>query len=199
MSTPQGSPDGKQHVLRVDGHVLLIALFAVYLVLLAWLVLWKLDLPYVGAAAGLPRPIKLIPFLPSAQAGASAPLEIIANIALFIPFGVYLGLLAPSWSWWKWTGALIGASLVLEATQHLISTGSFDTTDVIVNTAGGLVGLGLLALVRRRLQTRTALVVTRVCLVGTVVSVLAVGAFLASPMHYRPLHDFIVARPSPSR
>ena len=47
-----------------------------------------------------------------------------------------------------------GASLVLETAQHVLSTGSFDITDVIVNTAGGLAGLGLLALARRRLRRR---------------------------------------------
>ena len=115
------------------GHIL-VALFAVYLVLLAWAVVWKLDVPYVGEAALLPRPIKLIPFVPSAEAGGSAPLEVVANFLLFVPFGVYLGLLAPTWPWWRWTGVLVGASFVLETTQHVLSTGSFDTTDVIVNS-----------------------------------------------------------------
>ena len=88
---------------------------------------------------------------------------------------------------------------VLETTQHLLSTGSFDTTDIIVNTVGGLAGLGLLALARRRLQARTAAVMTRVCLIGTVVSLLAIGIFVASPLHYGPRHDVIFATPAPSR
>ena len=174
-------------------------LFVVYLVLLVWAVVWKLDVPYVGAAAGLPRPIKLIPFLPSAEAGASAPLEIVANLVLFIPFGIYLGLLAPRWPWWKMTGVFVGASLVLETTQHLLSTGSFDTTDVIVNAAGGLAGVALLAVARRRLQDRTAVVVTRICLVGTVGSVLAIGLFVASPLYHAPQHDVVFSTPAPSR
>ena len=140
--------------LRRSAHFPLVVLFAIYLVLLAWTVVWKLEVPYVGAAAGLPRPIKLIPFVPSAEAGGSAPIELVANILLFVPFGLYLGLLAPTWQWWKVTGMLIGASLILETTQHLLSTGSFDTTDVIVNTAGGLTGVGLLAFARRRFQAR---------------------------------------------
>ena len=183
---------------RLGGHVLVV-LFVVYLVLLVWAVVWKLDVPYVGEAALLPRPIKLIPFVPSAEAGASAPLEVVANFVLFVPFGVYLGLLAPTWPWWKWTGVLVGASFVLEATQHLLSTGSFDTTDIIVNTVGGLAGVGLLALARRRLQARTAVVMTRVCLIGTVVSLLAIGIFVASPLHYAQQRDVIVSTPAPSR
>jgi len=183
---------------RLGGDVLVV-LFIVYLVLLAWAVVWKLDVPYIGEAALLPRPIKLIPFVPSAEAGASAPLELLANVVLFVPFGVYLGLLAPTWPLWRWTGVLVGASFVLEATQHLLSTGSFDTTDIIVNTVGGLVGLWLLALVRRRLQARTAAVMTRVCLIGTVVSLLATGIFVASPLHYAQQRDVIVSTPAPSR
>jgi glycopeptide antibiotics resistance protein len=183
---------------RAEGRDLLIVLFVIYLVLLAWTVVWKLEVPYVGEAALLPRPIKLIPFVPSAEAGASAPLEVVANAVLFVPFGIYLGLLAPTWRWWKWTGVFVGASLVLETTQHLLSTGSFDTTDIIVNTAGGVAGVGLLAFGRRRLQNRTAVVMTRICLIGTVVSLLAVGIFVASPLHYAPQHDVIFSTPSPS-
>jgi glycopeptide antibiotics resistance protein len=187
-----------KHAFRQGGHVLVV-LFVVYLVLLAWTVVWKLDVPYVGAAALLPRPIKLIPFLPSAEAGGSAPVEVVANFVLFVPFGVYLGLLAPTWQPWKWTGLFVGASFVLETTQHLLSTGSFDTTDIIVNTAGGLAGVGLLAVARRRFHARTAVVITRVCLIGTLVSLLAIGIFVVSPLHYRPQRDVIFSTPAPSR
>jgi glycopeptide antibiotics resistance protein len=181
---------------RRDGRVLLAVLFAVYLVLLAWIVLWKLEAPYVGAAALLPRPIKLIPFLPSAEAGGSAPLEVVANIVLFVPFGLYLGLLAPSWRTWQAAGVFAGASLILEIVQHALSTGSFDITDVIVNTAGGLTGLGLLALARRTFRARTTASMTRVCLIGTVLWLVAIGIFIASPLRYGPQHDVVVPGPS---
>jgi glycopeptide antibiotics resistance protein len=185
-------------MVRPDRHVQLSVLFGVYLVLLAWIVLWKLELPYIGEAAGLPRPIKLVPFIPSAEAGGSAPLEVVANVVLFVPFGLYLGLLAPRWPWWKASGVFVGASLILETIQYLLSTGSFDTTDVIVNTTGGLAGIGLLALARRRFQARTIAVMTRGCLAGTVVALLAIGIFVASPLHYRAQRDVVVTTPSPA-
>ena len=147
-------------------------------------------------AALLPRPIKLIPFLPSTEAGASAPIEVAINFVLFIPFGLYLGVIAPTWRWWQAAGVFLGASLMLEITQYLISVGSFDTTDLIVNTAGGLAGLGLLALVRRRLRARTSVVMTRGFAIGTVVSLLAIGIFIASPLHYGPQRDVIVSAPA---
>ena len=180
-------------------RALLVALFVVYLVLLAWIILWKLEVPYVGAAAGLPRPWKLVPFVASGGAGASAPLEIVANVILFVPFGLYLGMLTPMWRWCQAAGVFVGASLLLELTQHLISTGSFDTTDVIDNALGGIVGLGLLALARRWWRERASGIVTRICLVAGIVAVLAVAAFIASPLRYQAQHDVVVPNPTLTR
>jgi glycopeptide antibiotics resistance protein len=171
---------------------LLIALFSLYLVLLVWGVLWKFTVPWIGAAAGLPHPIKLIPFVPDGIADASAPQEVIANVLLFVPFGIYLGLLAPRWPWWAVGAVVFGTSLVFEVTQPLISTGGFDTSDLIANTAGGIAGTGLLVLLRRRLGARLETIITRVLIVGTVVWVVALAVFIASPLRYAPQHDVVV-------
>ena len=176
---------------RNGENALLVVLFVVYVVLLTWVVLWKLTVPWVGEAAFLPHPIKLIPFFPSGDADWSAPQEVVANLLLFVPFGLYLGLLAPRWQWWKATGVFVGASLVLEITQHLISVGSFDITDVIMNPAGGIAGMGLLALARRRFQERITAVMTRAFLIGTALSLIAIAIFVASPLRYAPQHDVI--------
>ena len=186
MPVAQKPPPGKP--------VLLIVLFVIYLVLLVWAILWKLTAPWIGEAASLPHPIKLVPFLPSGGAGASNPEEVAANILLFVPFGLYLGSFAPSWPWWKLTAVFLGASLALEITQHLISTGSFDTSDLISNTAGGLVGLGLLTLARRRFGSRLPAIGIRVAVIGSAVAMLALAAFLASPLRYAPPHDVVVPR-----
>ena len=116
---------------------------------------------------------------------------------LFIPFGVYLGLLAPTWPWWRITGALVAASLSLEVAQYALAVGSSDTTDLITNTAGGLAGLGLLALARRRLEARTVTAVTRVCAVLTVLALLAIAVFVASPLRFTP-RDVVVTPPGVS-
>ena len=93
------------------------------------------------------------------------------------------------WPWWKLAGVVAGSSLTLEVTQWVLSVGSCDITDLVVNTAGGLAGLGLLVLARRRLQDRTGTVMTRVCSIGTVIFLLAAGIFIASPVHYAPMRD----------
>jgi glycopeptide antibiotics resistance protein len=176
---------------------ILIVAFVVYLALLAWVVLWKLEVPWIGDAAGLARPIKLVPFVPSGDAGASTPAEMVINLVLFVPFGLFIGALAPTWSWVKAGVAALATSLVLETVQHLISTGSFDTTDLIVNTAGALIGWAVFVLVRRAAGERTPVVMTRICVIVSALALIAVVAFVASPLHYGPQRDIVVQHPTP--
>ncbi|MEP6481690.1 MAG: VanZ family protein [Rhodoglobus sp.] len=109
------------------------------------------------------------------------------------PFGFYLGLLAPAWRWWRPFLIFVGASLVLEVVQYLISVGIADVTDVITNTLGGLAGFGLLRLMRRRVTTRT---LVTICVVFTALSVIAAAAFIASPIRLAGPHDVIFPSPT---
>lgn len=183
-----------RHPSRRDAVIVILA-FAVYLALLTWVVLWKLEAPWIGDAAGLTRPIKLVPFIPSGDAGASTPAEMLINLVLFVPFGLFIGALAPKWSWWKAGAAALGVSLLLETVQHVISTGSFDTTDLIVNTAGALGGWAIFLAVRRTAGERTAVVMTRVCAIVSAVALVAVVAFVVSPLNYGPQRDVVVSAP----
>ncbi len=184
-----------RHPARRRG--ILILAFAVYLALLAWVVLFKLEVPWIGDAAGLARPIKLVPFVASGDAGASSPVEMLINLVLFVPFGLFVGALAPTWSWFTAGIAALGVSFVLETVQHLLSTGSFDTTDLIVNTSGALVGWAIFAAVRRSAGERTSAVMTRTCVIVTAIALVAVVAFVASPLHYGPQRDVVVERSAP--
>jgi glycopeptide antibiotics resistance protein len=170
---------------------LVVALFVVYLLLLVWVILWKLTPPSVGIAAFTSRPLKLIPFVPSTGDGASVPLEVLANILLFVPFGVYLRSLAPAWRVWMLAAIFLGSSLILEITQHVVAIGSFDSTDLIANTAGGLVGIGLLALARRRFQSRANVIVARLLLIFMALAIVAATIFIASPLRYVQQPDVI--------
>ncbi|MFE5336700.1 VanZ family protein [Isoptericola sp. NPDC056573] len=175
-------------------RLLLPLLFAAYLALVAWTVLWKLDVPFTGEAGE--RVVKLVPFAATAHAGASEPVELVLNLVIFLPFGVYLGLLAPSWPWWRAAATLAGASALLEVAQYVLAVGSSDVTDVVVNTAGGLAGLGVVVLARRTLRARTSTVVSRWCVAGTVLALLAAALFVASPVRLTgpPPGDVAVSR-----
>lgn len=66
------------------------------------------------------------------------------NIALFIPYGIFLVLLSPNGKGGgSFTGVLLRSlalSAVLECSQAVFYIGTFDVDDLILNTFGGLLG-----------------------------------------------------------
>ncbi|MFC7486384.1 VanZ family protein [Knoellia sp. CPCC 206453] len=165
-------------------RVLLATLFLVYLVLLTWVVMWKLEMPWVGGGV---RNVKLVPFVTGSNGdGASQPIEVWANLLLFVPFGVYLRLLAPSWSPLSMTALAVGVSGAMEAAQFVLAVGRTDSSDVIANTAGAAVGIVLFALVQHGIGPRARRLMTRACLAGTAVALVACGLFVSGPIRYGP-------------
>jgi glycopeptide antibiotics resistance protein len=119
----------------------LAGVFAVYLVLLVWLVMWKLHLPFIGRDDM--RELKLTPFAEDDGYGASSPVEVLGNLVVFLPLGVFLRFLAPGWGWWRVAAAAAALSLAFEIGQYVTAAGSSDVTDVITNTAGAVAGFAL--------------------------------------------------------
>lgn len=120
-------------------------LFLIYLALLVWIILFKLqfsihDLDTV-------RSINLIPFYYDKDVGTAFHLkEVLENLLLFVPMGIYLQMLL---SKWRFHGKLIiiaGTSLLLEMVQYVLAIGRSDITDLLTNTAGGFLGLAHIAL-----------------------------------------------------
>jgi glycopeptide antibiotics resistance protein len=167
-----------------DHRVLIAGLFAVYLALLVWAVLWKLGVPSLHG--GDTRAVKLVPFVAGDGYGVNSPAEMAANVALFVPFGLYLGMLVPRWGWGGIAAIAATVSIGLETAQYVLAVGSSDVTDVILNTAGAVTGLALLAVARRVLRKRTASVLTSVCAAGTVLALAAGAAFVTGPVRYGP-------------
>ena len=128
-------------------------LFLIYLALLVWIVLFKLqfsihDLDTV-------RSINLIPFYYDKDVGTAFHLkEVLENLLLFVPMGIYLQMLL---SKWRFHGKLIiiaGTSLLLEMVQYVLAIGRSDITDILTNTAGGLLGLVVYSMIVRLLGDR---------------------------------------------
>ena len=76
----------------------------------------------------------------------------LANVALFVPFFAALAVLVPTW-WWVAAGA--GLSIAVELYQGEIGTREQDLVDILANTAGAALGVGLGMLVRRLAGSRT--------------------------------------------
>ena len=70
----------------------------------------------------------------------------LANVALFVPFFAALAVLVPTW-WLVAAGA--GLSFAVELYQGEIGTREQDLVDILANTAGAALGVGLGLLVRR--------------------------------------------------
>ena len=88
-----------------------------------------------------------IPFEP-----AYVVLEFVANIALFVPFGILvrLAFARPRW----WAIALLGfaSTVSIELIQLALPTRFSTVSDVVANTLGTLLGLLLVRLAFRRLS-----------------------------------------------
>lgn len=180
-------------VTRKRGRRVTIALFSGYLVLLVWAVVWKLDMPQFGD--GTMRQIKLVPFVAAGGLGGNAPVEVLANLVLFVPFGVFLALLARHGRVLRSITIIAAASLCMEIAQYVFAVGSSDVTDLLVNTAGGALGIATVALARRVFRDRADPVLVRWCAIGLACAALAVGVSFTPA--FEPDHTGPGEPPSP--
>ena len=116
---------------------LTMALAVIYLVLLVWIIVMKLstfsDLYEIAHI----RSVNFIPFFYNCENDVHL-LEVIINIVVFIPIGIYLRILGLNSKRIIIYGSLL--SLTFEAVQFVFGIGSADITDLITNTAGTAVG-----------------------------------------------------------
>lgn len=114
-------------------------LFIIYLLILAWILLLKLGVQFSYMTT---RSINLIPFkAPTILNGHVDKGEMILNVIVFFPVGVYVAMLFDQWRFVKKLLLVLLISFVIEALQYLFAIGAFDITDLITNTSGGLIGI----------------------------------------------------------
>lgn len=130
---------------------LFFCIFAAYLLILAALLF--------GKSAAL-RTVNLIPFRfvedYVLNRGVLALSNVLGNVALFFPMGVYLAMLAPRRSLLWNLAAVLLISACAEGIQFAFRVGVTDIDDLILNGLGGLLGIlcyrGLLRLCREKAQ-----------------------------------------------
>lgn len=122
-------------------------LLTLYLLTLLWLTLFKLSYDIGSILAGYrTRSLNLVPFVTLGQTGLS---ETVSNVVTFIPFGLLAALNFKQAALWRLLVAILAFSVAVETLQFVLAIGTTDTTDVVTNTLGGLVGLALYRLVNR--------------------------------------------------
>lgn len=121
--------------------------FVLYIFLLTWIIVFKFridirNLRYL-------RTINLISFKENALK------EILINIFLFIPYGMYLRELTKKKS--LTVGIIILTSFIFEVLQYILHIGISDITDVMMNTLGGMVGILLISILEKKRENSKGL------------------------------------------
>lgn len=115
-------------------------LFIIYMMALFWIIVFKFNVPLPPLINM--RSINLIPFSePLILNGKIAFSEIIMNVVIFVPLGIYAGILFKRWIIGKKLLLFFLISLICEVFQFILNVGASDITDIINNTLGGIIGL----------------------------------------------------------
>ncbi|MDF2593714.1 MAG: protein VanZ [Clostridia bacterium] len=170
-------------------YTITIILFLIYILLLTGVILFKLPFYSAEISDGI-RVINLIPLKGSLdQNGIIDSREIIQNIFIFIPLGIYIHMLKSEWPFMKKTFAVTGLTLSFEVIQFIFTMGRTDITDILGNTLGGIIGIGIYAILLNILKSRRVKIVNMLALVVTICVVLRFAhLFYLSHFVMRRLH-----------
>ena len=113
-------------------------LFLLYLALLIWIILFKLQFSILDLDRV--REINLIQFYYEHEFTFHET-EVLQNVLIFMPFGIYLCLLLPKSRFGVKLLLISVVSLLLEIFQYVLAIGRSDITDLITNICGGLFGI----------------------------------------------------------
>ena len=131
----------------------MLILFLIYLILLVWIILFKLQFSIHDL--DMVRSVNFIPFYYDKEIGTEFHLkEVFENLLIFVPMGIYLQMLLPKGRFHGKLAVIAGTSLLLETAQYVLAIGRSDITDLLSNTTGGLLGLALYCIIARLLRNR---------------------------------------------
>ncbi|HFU4559694.1 TPA: VanZ family protein [Streptococcus suis] len=153
-------------------------LFSTYLILLAWMIVFKFDLSILYGRYGFAS-INLIPLAGTAVYGGVLDfLEILFNIVSFIPFGIYMEILFRKASWIVNLFVIMLVSLVFEVTQYTLLLGVADITDLLANGFGGAIGINIMYVLTSVWREKTYARMNIFCLILTIVIILTTYFFV---------------------
>lgn len=154
-------------------------LFAVYMLVLVWIILFKMQLSVYDLTEI--RNLNLIPFGEMLVLNGKPDFgEVFKNCLIFVPMGLYLSMLNKGNS--KVTSVLFIAavSCCLELLQYIFAIGASDITDFLANTVGGILGMLLYCLFGKVLKEKTCLVLNVFALICTVAFIVLFVLILAA-------------------
>ena len=157
-------------------HNITKGLFIVYIIILTWIILFKLQFDISSLEPMNLRSINLVPFAGSLIINNRVDIsEIILNVAIFVPFGIYVCMLKEEWSFIKKVIPIFITSLAFETLQYIFALGASDITDLIGNTLGGIIGIAVFMLLSKIFKNNTIKIINVLALIVTIIVVLFLG------------------------
>ncbi|HBF2680945.1 Teicoplanin resistance protein [Clostridioides difficile] len=154
-------------------HNITKGLFIVYIIILTWIILFKLQFDISSLETMNLRSINLVPFAGSLIINNRVDIsEIILNVAIFVPFGIYVCMLKEEWSFIKKVIPIFITSLAFETLQYIFAS---DITDLIGNTLGGIIGIAVFMLLSKIFKNNTIKIINILALIVTIIVVLFLG------------------------
>lgn len=98
--------------------------------------------------------------------------NIMGNIAIFIPLGIYIPLLINKKRIFTNSAIVALISLCVEIVQYILAIGTADVDDIILNTIGGLLGILIFKLVYLIFKDKSKVVITFLTPIGGVIAVI---------------------------
>jgi len=139
-------------------------LFIIYLIALFWILLFKFGVRFSYMEN---RNVNLTPFAKIDVA------EIILNVVIFVPLGIYAGVLFKRWGFVKKLFFFFLISLMFEGLQFIFRIGAFDITDIITNISGGIIGSLIFEAIEKLFNNsvRSQKFITIIAAIGTVLMI----------------------------
>ena len=158
-------------------HNLTRILFGVYFLILVWILLFKMSFSIDELYKN--RSINIIPFMGSVIVNGKIDIsEIIKNILVFIPVGIYTCMLKKDWPILKQISVGFFISLGIEVLQFILAIGATDITDLIGNTFGGIIGIGVFYLFSKVFKNKTNNIINILALIATVLLIALISILL---------------------
>ena len=152
-------------------------LFAIYFLILVWILLFKMSFSLDELYKS--RSINLILFMGSVVVNGRIYInEIIDNILVFIPLGIYICMLKEDWSILRKISVGFFISLGIEVLQFILAIGATDITDLLGNTLGCILGIGVFYLFSKVFKNKTNKIINILALIVTILLVSMISILL---------------------
>lgn len=146
---------------------LTLGLLIAYLAALVWIILFKFQLSFENF--GHMRNVNLVPFAGSVIVNGEIYIgEIVDNVMAFIPFGILISALWKEKTVCKRILPVFLVSLLFEVLQYVLALGASDITDLITNTLGGCIGIGIFFIFSKVFKEKTNLVINIISMICAV-------------------------------